>query len=504
MASEKESILEIGYTADSHGCYEELARCVSSFPRNKNSLLIDGGDFLQGSPLTYYFNRVLPDDGESIPAELMNLCGYDIIVPGNHEFSYGIPVLQKFLRHLKANCLCANTTLDGMKKTEIVTLPNGWRIGITGICTPAADPKLFKDAFSAAKEASEELDLWKPDLKICIYHGGFEMPPEKFDPERDILQENADVDALSDRWEENQGLRIAKELDFDILLTAHQHQLIPGREICGTYVCQTGMGCRQLLRLTVHADRRITTEVITPERKPNTDITFCRADALLQKLLPEFEKWLEKPLGELDQALPPEEHIRMAAQGSLIANLINQIEREESGADIACTALGNEISGFRKTVTAGDILQSYIYPNTLKVIRINGKTLRRALERSAEYFTVSSTGALTVSEEFLSPMVQHFNYDYYSGIEYSIWPEREKGNRVGSVRYCGKELQDEDELTLALNDYRAAGLGGYEFLADCPVLWESGKEISEMIIDYFHTRGKITVDAHKYISVEIP
>lgn len=62
------------------------------------------------------------------------------------------------------------------------------------------------------------------DLTICIYHGGFECDLES-------------GETLS-QTTENVGYRICKELDFDILLTGHQHMSVPGRDISGTYTVQ--------------------------------------------------------------------------------------------------------------------------------------------------------------------------------------------------------------------------------------------------------------------------
>lgn len=488
MANEPAEELIINYTADFHGCFEALSRCSASFARGGNCICLDGGDTLQGSPAAYWLGKVWEGSGSSIPAEIMNACGYDFVTLGNHEFSFGEDTLVAYLKGLHAQCLCANATgISGTAKYALKVMPNGLRIGITGLCTPF-DRTHFTDAFEAAKEVTAKLDEYLPDVKICIYHGGFELPPEIYDPETDSLPEKP--------MAENQGLRIARDLNFDILLTAHQHIAFAGKDICGTFVCQVPDNGCAFLRIIRSPDRKITSELTFPEEKKNEAVS-----GILNRITPELEAWLDTKVGGLDRELIPEDRLKMAAEGSLIANLFNQIQQEASGADVSCTALGNEVFGLEKTVTVRDILRAYGYPNTLKTIRIKGKILKKALERSAEYFSTDSSGNLSVSEEFLSPMVQHFNYDYFSGIEYVMDPTREKGNRVVSVRYEGKELADDRELILALNDYRASGMGGYGFYAECPVISESTAGISELIIDYFRKYGCVTVDGKKYITL---
>ena len=191
----------------------------------------------------------------------------------------------------------------------------------------------------------------------------------------------------------------------------------------------------------------------------------------------------------------------MASEGSLIANFFNQVQLQASGAQISVTSLSNNISGFSRKIKCRDILVNYPFPNTLKTILVDRNVLKQALERCAEYFTVSSDGSLTVSEVFLKPVEQHFNYDYFSGIEVLIDVRKPLGQRVISIHYEGKELEDGNELTLCMNSYRASGAGGYPFYRECRIVKEQNKEISELITDYVSQHGRIRVDKTKWLKV---
>ena len=216
--------LTIYYTSDIHGCFSPvryatgertpsgLANCLSQFQKDGNTLIIDGGDTLQGSPLTYYLSHEVRDV-TTLPAQLLNLGGYDFVTLGNHDFDYGKEVIERYLDSLHAVCLCANVEgIRGVQKTTVVTMENGLRVGLTGIITPFVTqfetPEnmagiTVTDAFAAAWQALSELRRKQVDLTICIYHGGFE----------------ADVKTgkILSQTGENQGWRICRELGFDIL-----------------------------------------------------------------------------------------------------------------------------------------------------------------------------------------------------------------------------------------------------------------------------------------------
>jgi len=87
-----------------------LFKCASRFTRDGNTLIIDGGDLLQGSPLGAFCHDTLQNAAPF--AEMMNRCGYDYVTLGNHDFNYGMPYLDSYLNVLKARCVCENVRWD--------------------------------------------------------------------------------------------------------------------------------------------------------------------------------------------------------------------------------------------------------------------------------------------------------------------------------------------------------------------------------------------------------
>lgn len=498
--------LRIYYTSDTHGFFSPidyatggsvdsgLANCMSNFQHSGNTLVIDGGDTLQGSPFTYWLYSQ-HRDGDCVPARLLNLGGYDFITLGNHDFNYGKAEIERFLDALGAKCLCANVEgIRGVEKTAVITLENGLRIGLTGIVTHYVNhwetpDNLFGikigDTFSAAKSALDELKAQNVDLTVCIYHGGFE---------NDIA-----TGKLLSATGENQGWRICQELDFDVLLCAHQH--IPVENLCvnGTYTCQPPDKARQYITMDVTVDDRGKVSA----RSRLCDAGCAPLPAAMEYLAPlerETAQWLDTPVGHLDTPLLPEPPLEMAAHGSLIANFFNQVQLEASGADISSTSLANTVKGFEQDVTIRDVVSTYIFPNTLVTLRVDRRVLKSALERCAEYFTLGKDG-LEVSETFLHPIAQHFNYDYFAGVSAVFDLRRPVGERVVSIKCRGAELAEDKSLTLCMNNYRASGAGGYEVYRECDVVREQPTEISELIIEYIDRHRNITVDKTKWLEI---
>ena len=497
--------MTICFTSDIHGYFSNLdyasgkrissgyVNCMHSFPHDGNTLILDGGDTLQGSPFTYW----LYSGGEAhpcVPAKLMNLAGVQFVTLGNHDFNYGVKPLREYLAALDAVCLCANVEgIPEVRKTALVTLENGLRVGLTGILTPYT-PRWERpenltgirvlDSVSAAREALRELKAHGAEITVCIAHCGFERDPITGRP-------------LSNP-EENQGYQICRELDFDILLTGHQHQARAGIDLCGTHTCQVADRARHYARLEVTRESSGETSVQSRIVEAG-DIPCPAALEYLAPLERENARFLDTPLGTLDRPLPPRDRLSMALRGSAIANFINQVQLEASGADISVTALGNTVKGFQQRVTVRDIAASYEFPNTLKTIPVTRTELKAALERCAEYF--DTRDGLRISEEFLLPAPQHFNYDFYSGIEVTMDLRNPLGERVVSIRYGGQELPSGKELRLCLNNYRATGAGGYPLYAGRPVLREEPTEIAQLIMDYVRRHGEITVDPTQWLHV---
>ncbi len=459
-----------------------LFKCASQFRKDGNTLVIDGGDILQGSPLGAFCHDTLGNASRF--AEMMNRCGYDYVTLGNHDFNYGMPYLDTYLDALHARCVCENVRWDGAGvrfPSRIHVLENGLRIGIVGIVTDYVNiwerPEhlsgiAITDPVPAAKAALEALKD-QVDVTLCIYHGGFE---------RDLA-----TGRVLSATHENVAYRLCQELDFDLLLTGHQHMTVHGQTLNHTFVVQpTDRGQEFLLIQAVVSDteKHFSSETI-PAGGP------CRKDWIDEFAGMEHgaQDWLDQVVGHLPHPLQPDTPLRMAAHGSGLPDLFNTVQLWASGAQLSAASLANDVAGLPQVVRRRDLLIAYPYTNTLSVLEITGKILRQAMERSAEYFTRDADGTLRVSDCFLVPKVEHYNYDYYAGVTYTYDVSCPVGQRVTSLAVQGKPVADNDRFTICLNSYRASGTGGYDCYVGCPVVREIGTEMSDLILDYFKQFG---------------
>lgn len=461
-----------------------LAAC---FHKDENTLILDCGDAIQGSPLAMMAAR---EKQSRHPFALaMNQCGYDAITLGNHDWNYGVDYLSTYLNTLEATCLCANIRDKEGKlpvvDTQIMTLGNGLRVGLTGICTdylthweaPHTLRKLeIMSALEGAKRAYQALQ-GNCDVTVCLYHGGLE---------RDLT-----TGKLLSQTGEDVGCQICRELSYDILLTGHQHQIIPGHDLFGTWVVQPGSNGGQFVELEFQVAEDGTVTVSSQVRKgarPERD-TYPEELAGLGE---RTEQWLCQPLATLDRALPGEDPLSLAWNGSAVAELLNQMQMEVTGADISATCLDRYDRSIGPVVSARDILESYRFANTLKVVEITGGQLKRYLEQVVSYFH-REHDEISVAESFLKPKESHYNYDYIAGVDYTIDLTRPVGERVVALSRMGKQVEEHQVFSFAVTSYRSAGGGGYEEISNCPVVWESQEEISRMMLQYLQDHPTLTV-----------
>ncbi len=507
--------LTIRYTSDVHGFFYPtryadrdeaplgLMRLMDEFPHDGNSLILDGGDILQGSPLTNFYERLSPgeqarclSDGSGIHpvAALMNLAGYQYVTLGNHDFNYGIEELEAYLTDLDALCLCANIH-DKECRLPIAPyalhrLENGLIVGIVGVCThyvtrwenPGTVANLeIEDAFWAAARYREEL-RGKCDVSILIYHGGYECD----------LESGKRLSNTS----ENQACRICEELDYDLVLTGHQHAPTAGRMLGNSYTLQPGYRAQHACAVTVSVEADGTKTFDSRFVFPQT--ASEPAMALLTPLEESVQRWLDTPAGFLSRPLEAQNHLSAARFGSPLANFVNTVQRWMSGAAVSSCALPNEYKGLPREVTIRDVVSTYIYSNTLVVLRMTRDELRRYIERSACYFSLDAEGNVILGDTFLRPKVQHYNYDFFSGIDYVIDVRRPEGQRVTSICLGGREMDDDESVEVCVNSYRRGGTSGYDVVNAAPVVREVLTDVADAIIEYITCHPNIVVDEHRW------
>src|SRR6478672_6095177 len=137
-------------------------------------------------------------------------------------------------------------------------------------------------------------------------------------------------------------------------------------------------------------------------------------------------------------------------------------------------------------ITIAQVAQLYPYDNTLRAVRITGKQLRDYLEFSSRYY---KTIASPTSPLETDPTIPGYNFDIVSGVDYAIDVSKPVGLRVTKLEYKGVPVRDTDTFTMALNNYRQTGGGGYAMLSGAPVVYDKQQEIRQLLIDEAKRRG---------------
>ncbi|EEL98270.1 2',3'-cyclic-nucleotide 2'-phosphodiesterase [Bacillus mycoides DSM 2048] len=467
--------------------------------QNANVLLIDNGDFIQGTPFTYHY-ATYEKDMENPMSLLANYLEYDIAIIGNHEFNYGMDILNNAVTtanspYLSANILDKNRKEPYFGKPYIIKhIESNIKIAILGVTThyiphweQAHHIKdlQFEDAFETTKKwVSYIRKHEKPDLLVVAYHGGFE---------RD-LQTGVPTEVLTG---ENQGYAMCHEIEgIDILLTGHQHREIAHTVINGVTILQTGCNGHSVGKVTVTFEKAEQKWVKKESYSELLPVQGIAADQDVLSLVANYEEktqnWLDKPIGIIYGDMQISDAMQTRLQDHPFIEFINKIQMDIANVSISCTSLFHNTSpGFPKHVTMRDIVSNYIYPNTLKVIRITGADIKNALELSASYFTLKADGTIIVNPTYIEPKPQHYNYDMWEGISYVLNISKPIGERVESLQYKGAPLNMNEEYDVVMNNYRASG-GGYFFMfQNKPVVKDIPTDMSELIANYILKHKRI-------------
>ncbi|QQQ82447.1 bifunctional metallophosphatase/5'-nucleotidase [Staphylococcus haemolyticus] len=443
---------------------------------------IDNGDFLQGAPLCNYLVSELRSSKPL--TTIYNRLNFDLGTIGNHEFNYGLPYLIDTLQNLNHPVLCANIldskqqpfTGEGVHYFE----KEGLTIGVIGLTTQNIpnweqphhiEGLIFKSAIETLTQLLPNVRE-KADIVVVSYHGGFERDIDTEEPTEDLTGENEASEILH-RFHES----------IDVLITGHQHRDIATVKY-ETAVIQPGTRATQIgkVTLTIGDNNQIidTQSELLPV-VGDSEYSLLPEDS---KLLTHLEDWLDTEITTLPEPMLVEDQFEARMKPHPLINLINVMLLEKSGADIASTALFDSAAGFNKRITMRDIINNYPFPNTFQVLKLTGAGIKDALEKSASYFTLNDKNEITINDAFLYPKPQHFNYDMYGGITYTIHVREPIGQRVTDIKVGNEPLISDKTYTICVNNYRAVGGGNYDMFAEAPVVKDIQEEGAQLLIDF--------------------
>lgn len=466
-----------------------IRRLRRDYPRH---LTVDNGDLIQGSPLTFYQARCGGDTLHPMVACLESLV-YDAAVVGNHEFNYGPGVLTKVMEESQFPWLAANICRKGTKEPAfgepylLRTFPGDCRVAVLGLTTKYI-PFWEHPTNIAAWDFIDPVEtarVWVPFLRrekgadavIVAYHGGLERDPKSGEP-------------LERLTGENQAYQICTEVEgIDVLLGGHQHRGVVA-EVAGVQVIQPENDARQLAKVVLTLEQDRGHWRVSGKKADLLEVGDVPADAEIERIVRPYEEktqaWLEQPLGRVRGNMRIEDPMAARLADNPYIEFVNRVQMHYSEAPISCASIfADTCPGFSAQVTMRQILANYMYPNTLRVLRVRGETIRQALEVTATFFERGPDGAPGVNPAFCRPKVQHYNYDMWEGIEYTLDISRPAGSRVVLLNQGGEPLDPCGFYDVVMNNYRAAGGSLYGMFSGAEVVRDIQTEVSELLTNYF-------------------
>ena len=452
-----------------------------------NVLLIDSGDTIQGSPLESFHGR--KNNAPKDPMMLvMNSLNYDAMTVGNHEYNFGLKVLEKARSEAKFPWLSANTYDIAKKqphyKPYIVKEVAGVKVGILGLTTPGipnwdnapnyAGLEFHEPVAEARKWVPIIRDQEKADVVVVAMHMG--------------LGEDLRTGEVSPGQvpHENEAISIAKEVPgVDVIFMGHTHRDVPSVYINGVlltqanrwgshlaradlYLQKTGAGWRMYAKSarTIPADDRV---------EPDPEVV-----KMAEPYDRETQGWLSRVIGESAEELTARD---ARFRDTAILDLIQKVQMEAGKADVSMVASFNSEARIAKgPVSVRDIAGLYVYENTLAVLEVTGQQLKDALEHSAKYYETYVPGKPL--SELINEKIPAYNFDIAEGVTYELDISKPIGQRIQNLRFRGQPLAPTKKLRLATNNYRVNGGGGYDMYKNAPVVYRSSEEIRELIIDW--------------------
>lgn len=495
------NVLPINYSDNSYsncGLGVLSALIIKERELNPNTILIDDGDILQGTALTYYHAKI-NNNMINPMIQAMNLMGYDAAVIGNHEFNYGKVYLEDAIKisnfpWLSANITSKNTGESFTDNPYIVkTFKNGLKIGILGLTTKYIpnweNGETIKDLEfeDVVESANKWLKIMKEkegtDINIVSYHGGFE---------RD-METGVATEVLTG---ENQGYELCMKVNnIDVLLTGHQHRVIENLSINNVLVLQPGCNGNLLGKVSLDLIKRDGKWSIIKKKSSTISVNEFKADNnilnSISKIETKVQTWLDIPIGHIDGDMLIKDHFKARLKDNTFAEFINNIQMDAAQVDISNTAIfDNNSRGFDLNVTMRDIISNYKYPNTLKIISLKGSDIKAALEKAAEYFSIVN-GEVEVSKARIFPKLQHYNYDMWEGINYVMDISKPVGSRIIKIEYKSQPLNMDVDYAVVMNNYRASGGGNYLMFKGKPILKDIPIDMAELIANYILKRKTI-------------
>ena len=518
FAAEGEKHITILGTSDMHGniwgfSYEDsketdnngMARLYTYIQQvraeNPNTILIDAGDDIQGTIMTDDIYNKIPEEPHPVVAA-MNYMGYDAMTLGNHEFNWGIDTMQKILSQAQFPVLAANVKdasggfVTGAGWT--IVEKDGVKVAVIGVVTPdvpiwdggkeGVEACTYEAANTAVKNAIAEIGDGADVIVVSAHMGMYAEFDEDggSDSAQKILDDNPEI---------------------DVLQVAHNHVVVSETQ-GDTVIGGVRNGGRDIARFDLTLDQNNHVTDATVEIVDMTGVTPSQALRDIELVKESHQKTIDfitgggsgedgeggAALGSTTAKFQPVDEIAGLPEGKLqdtaVMDLINKVQLENSGADVSAAAHFKDTSDLPEgDINYGNIFDIYKFDNTLYRVTVTGKELKGYMEWAAACYNQWVPGDINIS---FDPEYPGYLYDMFAGVDYEIDLSQPKGERIKNVMFKGAPLQDDQTLTLAVNNYRYSSALKAQNLIAGKKEWESSNSIRDMIVAYLAEHAPIS------------
>ena len=503
-AEGEERDLVILFTSDVH-CgidqgwgYAGLYAVKENLSKTYNVLLVDDGDAIQGEPIGTMTT------GDAI-IDIMNVMGYDVAIPGNHEFDYGVDRFLELERKANFPYISCNFNKEG----ELIFEPwlmkeiGGMKIAFVGVTTPdtlrSSTPKYFMDEngnfiygfmqdetgealYNAVQQSVDAARAEGADYVIVMGHLGdeTECAPWMYS---DVISHCSGIDAFLDGHSHDTDQVVMKDKDGKDVV----------RSACGTKLAEIGV-------LHITRDGQISSELYTWDSSASLP-TLLGIENAASEAVYEGSAELNEKLAEVVAASAVdlyfydpetmkdgEKPVRIIRRAETnLGDLCADAYLDQSGADIAYVNGGGIRTSINKgNITLNDILKVHPFGNNLTVIEVTGQQVLDSLEWSVhalpgEFGGFNQVAGLTFEYDssIPSPCVSDETNVMFDHIDETM--ER----RVRNVKVGGEDLDSAKTYTLASVDYQLLNNGdGYTMYDGAKVVQNAVKLDNQVLIDY--------------------
>ena len=485
------------HTNDVHGAIDGYAKAAALKKTYEGMgayvLLMDAGDFIQGDP------TVSTSEGATA-VELMNLAGYDVAAPGNHEFDYGYANLKALASEADFPIVAANVLYGGkaaFNDNVTFTAPDGTKIGVFGLDTPEtatkAHPAKIKgvtfladdELFACAQEQVNELEAEGCDIIVCLGHLG-----------------------IDDESTGNRSMDLLEEVDgIDLFIDGHSHSDLD--DIAGavgescmvndTILTSTGTKFENIGLVVISDGVMEATAIPTADITVKPDGTVADRAAAIQKAVDdEYGAVFAKTEVELN-GVKAEVRTGETNLGNLITDaLVWGAAEAGTKVDAAVTNGG----GIRASISKGNITKKDIntvlpFGNTLSIVKVTGAELLEALEAST-YCTPETIGGFPHVSGIVFTVDTGKVYDQGEQYPGSTYYGPKSIQRVSIQSVGGKAFDPNATYTIATNDFMAAGGDTYYAFKTASVNYDLGVPMDEVVMEYVTEELDGVVTAEDY------